>query len=358
MNRFITLFLFVSFMSLLLFGCEKQPDLPLFCDHEEAPPKGDRLVGLDLLNLSESGSFDDNINLGKDLGIDYISLHVLWSDLEPEPGSYADPHDALLLLGQYAADNDLKFSLTIRPIDLTGKTVPTDLTTTRFNDTKMISRFKSLLDYVFTRLDSTVLLNVMIGNEIDGYNTSAEPASFWEDYGVFLQEMKDYLPMQMGYTGTLYGLTDNPEPFQELLSSVDILGVTYYPLESDFTVKSPEVVLQELRQFTQTFTDIDIYLQEAGYPSDKRNNSSESQQAIFYCKLLTAWDSLSHRIKAANIIRLYDLSKQEAQNSAAAYNIGNRAFCEYLRSLGIREFDNNPKHAYGVIWEGLEARGW
>ena len=74
--------------------------------------------------------------------------------------------------------------------DLTGKTVPADLDTTRFNSATMKARFKGLIDYVFTKIDYQLLTSLQIGNEIDGFNTSSEHSDFWSDYGSFLLDIK------------------------------------------------------------------------------------------------------------------------------------------------------------------------
>ena len=169
--------------------------------------------------------------------------------------------------------------------------MPSYLSTTRFNDPQMISRFQQLIDYVFTRVDPAVILNLQIGNEIDGYDTSAEPATFWADYGTFLQEITTYMHtnypnIPVGFTGTLYGLNAEPQRFNDLLGNVDVLGVTYYPLEPNFEVKDPSVVDAELNELTESYPTATIYMQEVGYPSGGPNNSSEDKQAEFFLSLL------------------------------------------------------------------------
>ena len=353
---------------LLLFtGCKKDdpPTETFTCEIESPQPKGDRLIGLDLLNITETNTFEDNIDLAKELKTDYIALHTTWSGLEPSPNNYTDPIDAILLLGQTAQDNGFKFSLTLRPIDATGKTVPSDLENLRFNDEQMINRFKALLDYVFTRVEPSVLLNLQIGNEIDGYDTSNEHPDFWLDYSEFLAAIQQYMHatypgVLVGYTAQLDGLLENPSIFSALNNAVDILGVTYYPLKSNFDVKAPSAVIDDLNELMSTYDDIDIYLQEIGCQSSARNNSSEAKQAEFFCNFFTVWDTHADRLKAANIVRLNDLSEADAEASAGPYGISSTPFIEYLRTLGLRSFDGEGqnKQAFQIIKDNLEARGW
>ncbi len=335
------------------------------CQDQNPIEKGDRLLGLDLLNLTETNTFDQNITLGNDLGIEFIALHLTWNSIEVSPENYQDPFNALELLGQVAVSNDYKFSLTIRPIDLVGKTVPTDLTTTRFNDPIMITRFQSLVDFIFTKLGSSVLLNFQIGNEIDGYNTSDEPISFWEDYKIFLQEATQYLhsidsDILVGFTATYDGLMRDISRFNSLVEAVDVLGVTYYPLQSDFSVEEPDIVFEDFDKLIDTYGSYPIYIQEIGYQTSEMNNSSESKQAEFYCNVFKAWDLHTEHIKSINILRLNDLSEEEAINAAGPYGLSNDEFIEYLRSLGIRTYENEGqnKQAFEIIKRSMKDRGW
>ena len=370
MNTHFRIHALMILLSLMVVSCENDDsgdptDQEFICEMTGAISKGDRKIGMDLLDLTESNSFDDNINLASQLGIEFIALHVAWTSIEASSGNLSDPGDALSLLSNIASSNDLKFSLTLRPIDLSGKTVPADLNNARFNDTQMIDRFKVLIDFVFTRVDPSVLLNLQIGNEIDGYDTTSEPPTFWEDYGLFLKEITTYVHtnypgVKLGYTGTLYGLLDRPALFNDLLENVDILGVTYYPLKSDFDVKDPAAVIDDIGLIVKAFPDASIYLQEVGYQTSVQNASSEAKQAEFYCNFFKAWDQHQHIIKSANIVRLNDLSEAGANESAGPYNISDIGFIEYLRTLGIRNYDGkgSNKQAFEIISSNLAERGW
>ncbi len=362
---------FLIAMAGSLFSCSKDnsngPEVPngFVCGIDSPVSKGDRMIGIDLLNLTESNTFDDNINLAAQLGMEFIGLHITWTSIESSANTFTDPGDALFLLSQVAIDNNLKFSLTIRPIDITGKTVPPDLNDLRFNENQMIERFKSLIDFVFTKVAPSVLLNLQIGNEIDGFDTTNEDPSFWTDYGIFLKEITAYIHSNyptviVGFTGTFNGLLAQPTRFNDLLENVDILGVTYYPLKSNFDVKEPSVVFADFDNLVAAYKNAPIYLQEVGYQTSPQNNSSEAKQAEFYCNFFKAWDEHLSRIKTANIVRMNDLSMEEAAISAGPYGISGNSFIEYLRTLGIRTFGNKGtnKQTFEVIKNNLQLRGW
>jgi len=357
-----------SLIILILFSCNKDTNTPandFKCELQNIVPKGERTIGIDLLNPTESNTFEQNITIAKELGFQFIALHLAWSSIENSANKYEDPFNAIELLGQFAQNNNLKFSLTIRPIDLTGKTVPTDLQNIRFNNEIFIQRFKSLVDFIFSKVQPSILLNFQIGNEIDGYNTTNEPASFWDDYGIFLKEITKYIHsispnMKIGFTATFNGLIAKSIQFKNLSKNVDILGVTYYPIKSNFNVKKPNVVFNDFSTLVKTYENIPIYLQEVGYQSSKLNDSNESNQAEFYCNLFKAWDKYPEKIKAVSIVRLNDLSLKDAQESAGPYGISDNNFIEYLKTLGIRTYNElgTNKQSYDVIKNNMSIRGW
>lgn len=356
------------FISLIFFSCKKEEtdtaSENFECITDNSIAKSNRNIGIDLLDLSQSNSFEDNILLAKELGVEFIALHMPWSSIESSPNNFIDPFDAIFLLGKVAAENDMKFSLTIRPIDLVGKTVPSDLENMRFNSMEMIDRFKAVTDFIFTKVDPSVLLNFQIGNEIDGYDTSNEHSDFWSDYGEFINAISNHIHsinpnLKVGFTGTFSGLMENQNTFKTLLENVDILGVTYYPIKSNFDVKDPSVVFEDFNDLVNSFNKT-IYLQEVGYQSGALNNSDEEKQAEFFCNFFKAWDTHADKIKSANILRLNDLSKIGATESAGPYGISNPEFIEYLRTLGVRTFDGKGKEkkAFEVIKNNLRERGW
>jgi hypothetical protein len=338
-------------------------------------PRGDRLIGLDILNLSEDGTFADNIRRAQSLGAQFVSLHTTWTAFEPSPGVLVDPENLIRTFIDVLQTYDLKLSLTVRPIDLTGKTVPSDLETTRFSDPVMMQRFQNLLTFLFgiTGSDgsttlSGLLTSLQIGNEIDGYDSSGEHPDFWSDYGAFLYETNLYVEsnidtgLPVGFTGTRRGLIDEDSRaiFQALAGAVDVVGATYYPLDSGLRVEDPAVVAADLQALVDTFTGHTVYLQEVGYPTADKNASDQQKQADFYKSLFLAWDTHRQEIPLINIVRLQDVSRATAEELAGDYTTGNEEFVEYLRTLGLRTHpeDGVDKVAFTVIRQESGKRGW
>lgn len=344
-----------------------EPAIRFSCDYPVLA-KADRRLGLDFLNPAEDGDFAASAAHAERLGAEFIALHLAWSALEPTPEGYVDPDATLATMQAFLEASDLGLALTLRPIDLTGKTVPGDLAGLRFNDPALIGRFQALLDHVFAIVDHRRLTSLQIGNEIDGYDTSGEHPDFWSDYGAFLSAINGYVDLHypgldVGYTATWDGLTTgalaDAGVFTALQGSVDLLGVTYYPLNPDFSVRAPADVHADLALLAQRYPAGSLFLQEVGYPTAAANASGEDAQARFYCELFKAWDD-QPRIGLLNLVRLQDLSQAEAQALAGPYGLSSEAFVGYLRTLGLRSHPGSgaDKPAFAVVAGEAAERGW
>ena len=154
------------------------------CD-SHATEKGSRRFGMDILNQYSGGSYMTDFQTLKSIGGNYQTLHLTWSSLEGAgsdftSGDFTDPSNALQTFSNLASSDGIKLALTIRPIDATGKTVPSDLASTRFSAANMKTRFKALVDYIITRIPQNNLVSIMIGNEIDNYNPGSD-TNFWRN---------------------------------------------------------------------------------------------------------------------------------------------------------------------------------
>ncbi|MBL6447196.1 hypothetical protein JMN32_12815 [Fulvivirga sp. 29W222] len=231
----------------------------------------------------------------------------------------------------------------------------------------MISRFKALIDFVFTKIDYNKLTSLQVGNEIDGYDTSNEHPDFRSDYGAFLSEINNYAGTQypglkIGFTATHKGLTHGPLSdagvFTALADVVDVLGVTYYPIKNTFEIENPQVPANDLATLTLIFKNKLIYLQEVGYPSSSPCSSSEQIQAQFVCQFFQAWDAHASQIPLVNWVRLHDVSLEDAKQLAGPYGLTANKFIEFLRTLGLRTYDGQNKAAFIMLKEQAKERGW
>jgi hypothetical protein len=332
--------------------------------------KGDRQLGMDVLNTTPSISFASGVAKAKAAGIQFITFPVLWSQINTTGVTYDTASvQNIKDMAAVCAANGLKLSLTIWTVDVTGKHLPADLMTTRFNDGSMAPKFIALLDTLFITesIDYTVLTSIQIGNEIDGYNAAGDTNFSWSDYANFLYAVKGFIAskpyssLKTGFTGTLYGLNSNKEIFTAIASTVDIVGVTYYPMNADFMVKDPSVVSSDISTLVGNYsaTGKPLYVQEAGYQSGPGCNSSEAKQAQFIKNMFDAWDTHRAYIKSVSFLRLNDVDSASAASTATTYGLGGNAeFIEYIRTLGLVNYDGTDKQGFQVLSDNAHARGW
>ena len=328
---------------------------------------------MDVLDTTPALTFAAGIAKAKAAGAQFISFPVLWDQINPTGTTY----DATWV--QYIKDmavvcraSGLKLSLTFWTVDVTGKHLPSDLLSTRFADASqtMANRFVALLDKLFITegIDHALLTSVQIGNELDAYNASGDTDFSWSDYGDFLYRIKlavaskSYASLPIGYTGTLYGLNDQKAIFTAIANAVDIVGVTYYPLNPDFTVKDASVTATEIATLVGNYsgTGEPIYFQEVGYQSGSvAGNSSPEKQSQFVQNIFNAWDTHNTQIKAVSFLRLNDISAVSADATAARYGMaGNAVFTEFIRTLGLVAYDGTEKPAFQAMSDNAHARGW
>lgn len=363
------------------FSCAKKQDDATggtFACQSTPVAKGLRQFGMDISDVASGSSYSNNLSTLQSLGGTFQTLHLNWNQIEASgsgalSGAFTDPYGgALASLNSIANSTGVKVTLRIHPVDIPGKSVPTDLSSARFNTANMKTRAKAMLDYVFTRISPSNVNQLLIGNEIDGYNPGAD-TNFWTDYPDFLNDVRTYInasySVKVGFVTTLYGVTDSSKTlhaggansvsvFSAWMSVVDTIGVTYYPLDNSFQMRAASVVATDFQNLA-AFTAKPIHIEEIGYASSAANSSSDYAQAEFFCEAFKAWDAHSTSITSLAILRMNDLSRASAETVATNYGLtGNEAFIEYIRSLGLRTNDAIEKNSVSVVRDELNKRGF
>ena len=149
----------------------------------------------------------------------------------------------------------IPLNLNLQTINTVTREVPADLETVTWDDPLMISRFKAMLDYLFAQIPDLQISELAIGNE-------------------------------------------------------DYLSVTYYPLQSDFTVRDPSEVGGDFDLLVALYPGKPIAFQECGYPSAAACNSSEQKQSDFVRAVFAAWDRHATRINHISFFLLSDWSSK------------------------------------------------
>ena len=140
----------------------------------------------------------------------------------------------------------------------------------------------------------------------------------------------------------------------------DTVMTTYYPLNGDFSVKDPEVILQDFQTLADLFPGKEILMTEIGYPSGAENGSSPEQQAEFVHYMFQAWDEHKEQITVLSYSWLSDLSKNTVREYESYYGLSSKGFGEFLRTLGLRTYAGSGENKIGfdVFKSEAKLRGW
>jgi len=354
-------------------------------------PMGSRRLSIDI-SMPEDQNYETAFGKATDVGIQQVGLALDWRDIEVQPGVYSNPY--LSTANEFYPKKNVALNLTLRPINNTHKSVPDDLKLVAFDNAQMILRFQKLLDYVFSQTDKLTFSSIVIGSEFDVYlRKPAAPQAMrvlspsalttladtpqlpdisssgtpWSQYGVFFNSISQYIKtrkpgVKVALEATYPGLVGaSKEELKTLNQLSDLVGVSYYPLESDFSVKDPAVVAADFRTLASIYPNKTIYFYQLGYPSSTVLNSSEDKQAQFIEAVFNAWDTYATQIGMIDFTYLTDCSEQEIANEAKYYGLTqNNAFSEFLRTLGLRRYPNSgeDKPAYLALKQNSKARGW
>lgn len=334
--------------------------------------KGDRILAWQI-DASQNGNYDSAFNYGLNACMESIHWSITWKDIQPDTNTFDNAFLSLFdLLNIYYPASGTSVELQVSPINTNVKETPTEFDSLSFANPLVIRHFKQLLDSIFIRIPNLTLAALNIGNEADalwGAN-----ATEYNDFKIFLDSVSPYAKqlyfnhhgedLKIGTTLTHHGLTNAPTSSyaQNLNTGRDIISVTYYPLNNDFTMKSPSVVQADFDTLVSLYSDTNqpIYFTECGYSSSSTCNSSENQQADFYTNVFSAWDFHLNNIKYLTIFKSTDWSQATVNTFKTYYGINDTIFGEYLRTLGVRTFlgDGTNKLAYERIICELNSRNW
>ncbi len=334
--------------------------------------KGDRILSWQL-DLAQNQDYDSSFLYGKQACMEATHLFMAWNDLETTSGIFNDTgRNTLKIMNIYYPTAGTPVEFQFAPLNTLFKSVPTDLQSVSFNSPVMISRFKNVMDTVFKYIPNLDLTALNIGNECD--IVLGVDSNKYNEYKEFLDSVIPYVKqkyfalhasnLKIGTTLTHHGLvaTSTKNLCKKLNKNLDIVAVTYYPLNSDFTMKNPSVVPGDFSALVAEYSDTNqpIYFVECGFSSSDTCNSNDLLQAKFYENVFTAWDTHYANIKLLTVFKLVDWSQADANKLSVDYGILDNKFIEYLRTLGVRTWAGNgtSKPAYFQILCELRARNW
>lgn len=300
-------------------------------------------IGVDVSTMPQNSVFnyDSCFKVGKDLGMGQVGMFQTWKTLEPSPLSYS--MSFLDIANMYYPAMGMPLDLTLVPINTNVLEVPSDLTVTPMSSTVMISRFNRLLDTIKAHIPNVTLSSLVIGSEHDVY--FGNNASQWNDYTTFynatMAHAKVLWPgLKVSTELTFNGITTHTGLAQAMNLNSDYIGVSYYPLNPNFTVKPVSTIPTDFATLINLFPLKQLCFYQYGYPSSTLCASSDTQQAQFITQTFQTWDQYHNNVKLIDFTWLHDLDPAQVAYLSTYYNLNDPIFLEYLRSLGFRTWNN------------------
>jgi hypothetical protein len=330
-----------------------------------ASPKDSRILAMDV-TMAEDNDYEKAFAIAKNAGIQAVTLSFDWKDIEVGLRKYQDPDSNLATANSYYPAKNVKVALDIRPIHTNRLAVPVDLEKTPFDDGIMIERFNQMIDYMLSKLPDLQLAALYIGSEIDIY--IGENETLWRQYKTFYEATRQHVKkkhpaLNVGVETTFSGLTASAtrDPIQRLNEQSDIIGVSYYHVDSEtFFVKDPKEIQSVFRDITALYPGRPIYFHQFGFPSSVALNSSEAKQQEFVRESFKAWDTYAEQIQFIAFAWLTDRSKEALDYFKRYYGLADNNFVEFLRTLGFRTYPGSgtDKETLRALRAEAKARGW
>ncbi len=298
------------------------------------------------MSITESsmGDYDADVNQALRAGIEFASLTVFWDEAE-QNGTYAADPDWPAIANSYYPGKGLGLVLSLPVIDTVTDRRPENLRALPFDDPQVLARFEPYLRAVLERLQDTDLVAISIGNEVDGVLQTAQE---WQEFARFFAgarlRVKALRPQTpVGFT-TTWGGMQGPYALAANAAS-DALFINYYPLDAGYHVIAPTDISNQLDRMIALAGDKPVFLTETGYPSGGCG-SSEAMQKEYLQQLFAALESRRAEIPLVELVWLHDVGDQATDYYGQYYGESNPCFLSYLRTLGLRSFDNHDKPAF------------
>jgi len=315
------------------------------------------------VNVGKNGTFSKALTEARHAGLETVVLPLDWNLIETAPSTFAPKTNYLAIANSYYPALGLPVHLVLRPVHTNQKVVPTDLMDLALDNPRTIDRFERMLDWVSSQVPSIELKSLVIGSEVDIY-LWGDPLK-WQAWTRFYSAVAPYARRK--FPGTLISCETTQAAFsgpdlervRRLHHSSDVIGVSYYPMESGLRgVKSPSVVSQDFAVVVHAIPQKPIIYYQIGYPSSPALGSSQKQQAAFVTAAFRAWDEYANRILMLDFQWMHEIPKVGVDQYTEYYENGTREFREFLGSLGLQSWSGKPKPAWAVLKNEATAHGF
>lgn len=320
-----------------------------------APSSGPNpLIGLDAAPHAKSGGGKRGrlaaMRQAYDAGITLLHSAPKWNEFERSPGRF-DLSDDADAIGEFAEEFDLPIALNIRIVDTNQRSMPAAYERWAFDDERMAERLRAAIRS-FPRSYKERTRYLAIGNEVNGYFESRRGEI--AGYAVLLQRVLDTareeFPKAQFTVNFTFSAVGEMERYRAITGLTDLASFTYYPLSSDFSMRSPSELRGDVDRMLATTGGKPLYIQEIGYASARRLNSSPERQAEFYEAAFQLLRERRGRVVGATFLFMSDFSQAVVDTLSRYYKLPNSDnFKAYIETLGLLERDGTPKPAWDVF---------
>lgn len=350
-------FLFLLVMSLALFSCHSDTNPPV--------AKGNRQVAIHITQ-AELNSYDTEFQRAKNTGMQVVPITLPWTFIENN-GKF--DFSLVDIINSYYPPTGVKVSLNITPIYAVSLALPSDIQTLALNDQIVINRFHRLLDSVKKHLPNALINNFVVGLEVDNYLNNH--SSQWTAYKSFYDSARTYIKKQWGSsmpvgveTTWISATIASKNQIIDLNEHSDMMVLSYYPENTDFTVRPPTDVHSDIETLMSYYPSMPIFIIECGYQTSADCNSSDAKQQQFIHEMFSLWDAHPTRINFMGFLWLTDLSSAQVDKLVSDYQASGlpslNAFRGYLQTTGLRTYSGNgtDKAGFTQLKTELQSRGW
>jgi len=322
----------------------------------DAPPQR-RELGIEV--SSPGGDQTADIAIVKNVGVGVIPLTFTWSTLEPNGNGFDGDAVGFLNFGMaYYRDHGLRVVLSIPVVDTVATFVPSDLAGQSIGSPAVIARAQALVTKVLEQagpeLEYLVLSNEVDINLADGVPTWSELAALVAAMAATAHELRPDVKTGVSVSATAV-LHHDAEPLA-LLHASDVAFVTYYDA-GNFGTTSGDVAADIATVVAAT--DRPVVFKELGYATGPLLGGSETGETTFVGDLFSGWDAHADRIPLVIYSRMFDGELSSCTSQAADYGLGSDpSFIQFLCTLGLRTYADQPKAAWATFVAAATSRTW
>jgi hypothetical protein len=333
------------------------PPPPLDDAAIDAVPPAPRELGIEV--DSPAGDQTADIATVKTFGASVIPLTFPWSTLEPDGQGFDANAVAFLNFGMgYYHDHGMRVVLSIPVVDTVSTFVPSDLVGQKLDSAAVIARAQAFVTEVLAQsgpeLEYLVLSNEVDINLADGNPTWTELAALTSAMATTAHTLRP--DVKTGVSVTASAVLGNNVNALAALHASDVAFVTYYSA-GNFGSTSGDVDADVVAIVAAT--DRPVVFKEFGYATGALLNGSEAGQADFVTHAFATWDAHADRVPLLIYSRMFDGDMTTCTAQAMSYGeTGNQAFIQFLCSLGLRTYADQPKQAWATFVAAATARTW